>query len=58
MKFIALFAIFALVIATVHCTGEIDPRCPQNESSESEAHFIAHESDCTKYYAVSIFGSC
>lgn len=58
MKFIALFAIFALVIATVHCEEiELDPRCPQDESSESAAHFIGHESDCTKFYAVSISDS-
>lgn len=54
MKFFALFAIFALVIATVVCEHELDPRCPQDESEESPAVFIAHESDCTKYYAVSI----
>lgn len=54
MKFIALFAIFAIVIATAYAAdGDIDPRCPVDESSESVTQYMAHESDCTKYYMVS-----
>uniref|UniRef100_A0A336MBS1 CSON009198 protein n=1 Tax=Culicoides sonorensis TaxID=179676 RepID=A0A336MBS1_CULSO len=51
MKFVALFAIFAFLIATVYCEEIVlDPRCPVDESSESEVTYLPHETDCSKYY--------
>lgn len=56
MKFFAIFAIFAILIATVYCAdGDLDPRCPDDESTESQTTYIAHETDCTKYYMVCVF---
>uniref|UniRef100_A0A336LNW2 CSON015612 protein n=1 Tax=Culicoides sonorensis TaxID=179676 RepID=A0A336LNW2_CULSO len=50
MKFITVTFIFAILIATALCNGELDPRCPQDESSESETTYLPHEKDCSKYY--------
>lgn len=63
MKFFAIFTVLVIFVVSVTSNNpapkvmseqcDLDPRCPQDESTESKTTYIGHESDCAKYYIVS-----